>query len=91
MMIVLLMLASVLAGCIGTDGEEGVSGSQGELGEQGLQGETGDQGPQGIQGETGPAGANLTGADLTGVHWYDTTCPDGTNSDNNGNTCVSNL
>jgi uncharacterized protein YjbI with pentapeptide repeats len=48
-------------------------------------------------------GADLTGADLaylntsygpadlTGVTWNNTTCPDGTNSDNNGNTCVNNL
>jgi uncharacterized protein YjbI with pentapeptide repeats len=48
-------------------------------------------------------GADLTGADLaylntsygpadlTSVTWSNTTCPDGTNSDNNGNTCVNNL
>jgi hypothetical protein len=46
-------------------------------------------------------GADLTGADLndaylngaflSAVTWYNTTCPDGTNSDNNGNTCVNNL
>ena len=35
--------------------------------------------------------ADLTGANLAGVYWYDTTCPDGTNSDNNGNTCANNL
>jgi hypothetical protein len=35
--------------------------------------------------------ANLTGADLTAVVWFDTTCPDGTNSDDNGNTCENNL
>ena len=35
--------------------------------------------------------ADLTGADLTGVNWHDTTCPDGTNSDDNGNTCENNL
>ena len=41
--------------------------------------------------------ANLYGADLTGVSfdfiwdWYDTTCPDGTNSYDNGNTCENNL
>ena len=40
--------------------------------------------------------ANLTGADLTGavfgnVYWYNTICPDGTNSDDNGNTCENNL
>ena len=37
------------------------------------------------------AGATLNGADLAGVYWHDTTCPDGTNSDNNGYTCVNNL
>jgi uncharacterized protein YjbI with pentapeptide repeats len=37
------------------------------------------------------SGVELRGADLSGVYWYDTTCPDGTNSDNNGNTCVNNL
>ena len=41
--------------------------------------------------------ADLTGADLTGasnlngVTWGDTICPDGTNSNDNGNTCVNNL
>ena len=46
--------------------------------------------------------ANLTGADmpsptgpyksrLAGVVWNDTTCPDGTNSNNDGHTCVHNL
>ena len=38
-------------------------------------------------------GANLTGANLvfatvTGVVWGNTTCPDGSNSDTNGGTCV---
>ena len=36
-------------------------------------------------------GADLTGADLTSVNWVGTTCPDGTNSNDNGNTCVNNL
>ena len=41
-------------------------------------------------------GANLIGAalsdvDLYGVYWGDTTCPDGTNSDDNGDTCEYNL
>ena len=36
-------------------------------------------------------GADLGSADLAGVYWYDATCPDGTNSDDNGNTCVNNL
>ena len=36
-------------------------------------------------------GANLIGADLSGVNWSNTVCPDGTNSDDNGNTCVNNL
>jgi Bacterial Ig-like domain (group 3)/Pentapeptide repeats (9 copies) len=46
--------------------------------------------------------ANLTGADLEGATvngstnfnkatWSDTTCPDGTNSDNDGGTCVNDL
>ncbi|MDP9333234.1 MAG: pentapeptide repeat-containing protein [Actinomycetota bacterium] len=40
---------------------------------------------------------NLTGASgmstatLTGVTWNNTTCPDGTNSNNDGNTCVGHL
>ena len=33
-------------------------------------------------------GAYFTGADLTGVTWSNTTCPDGSNSDSNGNTCI---
>ena len=36
-------------------------------------------------------GADLSDADLTNVVWYYTTCPDGTNSNDNGNTCVNNL
>ena len=36
--------------------------------------------------------ADLTGADLTGVNWNDTTCPDGTNSDDDdGYTCQYNF
>lgn len=31
---------------------------------------------------------NMVTANLTGVTWSNTTCPDGTNSDNNGGTCV---
>jgi uncharacterized protein YjbI with pentapeptide repeats len=42
------------------------------------------------------SGADLTGADVTGaiftkVKWSATTCPDGTNSNNDGGTCVNNL
>jgi hypothetical protein len=36
-------------------------------------------------------GANLNKAILTGVTWSNTTCPDGTNSDNSGATCVGHL
>jgi uncharacterized protein YjbI with pentapeptide repeats len=37
-------------------------------------------------------GANLHGAILTGVTWFDTKCPDGTNSSTNGtNSCAVNL
>ena len=35
-------------------------------------------------------GANLHRADLTGVIWSNTTCPDGTNSNNDGGTCAKN-
>ena len=42
------------------------------------------------------SGSDLTGAFimdtiLTNIHWYDTTCPDGANSDDNENTCENNL
>jgi len=37
------------------------------------------------------AGANLTDAGLTAVTWSNTTCPDGTNSDADGDTCSNNL
>jgi uncharacterized protein YjbI with pentapeptide repeats len=33
-------------------------------------------------------GADLTNADLTGVNWQNTICPDGTNSDAHGQTCM---
>ena len=41
--------------------------------------------------------ANMTGAEFsavwgfTSVIWSNTTCPDGTNSDNDGGTCINNL
>ena len=35
--------------------------------------------------------ADLSGADTTGAQWFDTICPDLTNSDDNGYTCVNNL
>ena len=35
--------------------------------------------------------ANLTGATFSGTTWINTTCPDGTNSDDNGDTCENNL
>ncbi|HSX43486.1 MAG TPA: pentapeptide repeat-containing protein [Candidatus Saccharimonadales bacterium] len=34
---------------------------------------------------------NLSSANVTGVTWSNTICPDGTNSDNNGNTCIGHL
>jgi hypothetical protein len=34
------------------------------------------------------SGAALYGADLTGVTWITTICPDGTNSDSDGGTCI---
>jgi hypothetical protein len=47
------------------------------------------------------SGANLSGADLSGANvkgtnfnnviWSNTTCPDGTNSDNDGGTCLGDL
>jgi uncharacterized protein YjbI with pentapeptide repeats len=37
------------------------------------------------------AGAQLGHANLTAIMWLQTTCPDGTNSDDDGNTCVNNL
>ena len=36
-------------------------------------------------------GANLIGANLQSVIWSNTICPDGSNSDDNGNTCENNL
>jgi hypothetical protein len=35
--------------------------------------------------------SDLTGANLTGVIWSSTTCPDGTNSNDNGGTCLGHL
>jgi hypothetical protein len=37
------------------------------------------------------AGADVTGANLILATWFDTTCPDGTNSNNDGQTCLHNL
>ena len=36
-------------------------------------------------------GAHVNGASLSGTVWSDTTCPDGTNSDADGGTCVHHL
>jgi uncharacterized protein YjbI with pentapeptide repeats len=37
-------------------------------------------------------GASLSDADVAAVaSWSDTMCPDGTNSDNDANTCANNL
>ena len=37
------------------------------------------------------SGANLLGVDLSTVGWTNTICPDGTNSDSHGFTCVGHL
>ena len=53
MIIAMLILASALTGCTGSDGEEGSQGPQGEAGEQGppgIQGPQGDPGPSGTDG-----------------------------------------
>lgn len=36
-------------------------------------------------------GADFSGATLTGATWSNATCPDGTNSNSNGNTCIGHL
>ena len=36
-------------------------------------------------------GADLSGATLTDINWSNTTCPDQTNANNDGGTCVNNL
>lgn len=36
-------------------------------------------------------GADVSGTELTGVTWANTTCPDGTNSNNDADTCLNNL
>ncbi len=36
-------------------------------------------------------GMHFTNTNFTGATWSNTACPDGTNSDNNGNTCVGHL
>ena len=69
MIIVLIMLSSVLAGCIssgmdgqdgtiGLDGADGADGNDGMQGGIGPQGEVGEQGPPGIQGESGLPGSD---------------------------------
>ena len=37
------------------------------------------------------SGSKTTGATFTGASWVQTTCPDGTNSNNDGGTCVGHL
>lgn len=62
----IIMLALVLTGCCGPQGDPGPAGSTGatgSVGAQGPQGNTGDTGAQGIQGPAGPTGATgLQGA-----------------------------
>jgi uncharacterized protein YjbI with pentapeptide repeats len=36
-------------------------------------------------------GTYVTGTDFTGATWFNTTCPDGTNSGNDGGTCANNI
>ncbi len=36
-------------------------------------------------------GADVSGTELAGVTWANTTCPDGTNSNNDADTCLNNL
>jgi hypothetical protein len=36
-------------------------------------------------------GCDLAGANLSGVTWNNTTCPDGTSSRQDGGTCANNL
>ncbi|MGA8724989.1 MAG: pentapeptide repeat-containing protein, partial [Acidimicrobiales bacterium] len=36
-------------------------------------------------------GASLSGAQVGGIYWFHTTCPDGTSSDSDGGTCVNDL
>jgi uncharacterized protein YjbI with pentapeptide repeats len=36
-------------------------------------------------------GSDLSGANVTNTTWIDTLCPDGTDSDDNGNTCIGHL
>jgi uncharacterized protein YjbI with pentapeptide repeats len=35
-------------------------------------------------------GANFTGATVSGINWINSTCPDGTSANSDGNTCASN-
>ena len=44
-----------------------------------------------VAGHANFTGADLNGADLTSVLWFDTICPDGTNSDDHGSTCCGHL
>jgi hypothetical protein len=44
-----------------------------------------------IVGNADLSGADLSGASLIAVSWYNTICPDGTNSDDNGYDCDDNL
>jgi uncharacterized protein YjbI with pentapeptide repeats len=42
-------------------------------------------------GQANLTGADMSGATLTGTYWSDTICPDGTISDNDGDTCANNM
>ena len=72
----MLMLTSTLSGCASSDEQDSLSGA--DLSDADLS-------------DAYLYGADLSNVDLTGVYWYGTTCPDGTNSDDNGNTCENNL
>ena len=44
-----------------------------------------------VAGHANFTDTNLRGTDLTSVLWFDTICPDGTNSDDHGGTCYGHL
>ncbi len=57
LLLVMAMLITLLAGCVGETGPIGPQGEKGDTGAQGPQGEKGDTGAQGPQGEKGDTGA----------------------------------
>lgn len=89
--------ASVVCGCLILTGVGVVGLATPAVADTVIDGCTIVSSPTPYLAEANLTGADLDGADLTGARdmgqatWSNTTCPNGTNSNRDGDTCVNNL